>query len=448
MNENSSHHRPEGRPGRIGRFPLDPARLPFFYGWIVLGVGTVGMLMSAPGQTVGVSVFTDYLIEALDLSRSALSLAYFVGTVSSALLLSVAGRVYDRYGARAVGVASAAALSLVLVGLTLTPAVASKTTDVLPGELVAAVSFAVIAVGFFLLRFFGQGILALTSRNMVMEWFEKRRGLVNAILGVSISFGFSVTPRVLEYLIQGHGWQGAWRVLALVLAGFAVLVFLLYRDTPETHGLLPDGGVEPKKRRVHPETTAVRSFTLPEARRTYTFWVFALTLFLAGLLLTAYTFHIVSIFSDAGMSRERAVTIFIPAAIVAVAVEFAASWASDFVKLKYLGMVQLAGIVLLGIALSVLREGVPVLLAILGHGVMQGLMGLTSNVTWPRFFGREHLGAVSGFAMALTVAGTAIGPYVFSFSRDLSGSYAAAGAGCALVGFVLFLAATRAEQPQ
>jgi OFA family oxalate/formate antiporter-like MFS transporter len=41
---------------------------------------------------------------------------------------------------------------------------------------------------------------------------------------------------------------------------------------------------------------------------------------------------------------------------------------------------------------------------------MQGMFGIMANVTWPRFFGRGHLGAVAGFAMALNVAGTAVGP--------------------------------------
>lgn len=433
--------------GRLGRFPFDPARLPFFYGWSVLACGTFGVLMSAPGQTVGVSVFTDFLIDAHGLSRSVLSLAYFVGTISSALLLSFAGRVYDRFGGRWVAVSSASLLSLVLVGLTYSPEIAESIAALLPPHFAVGVAFVVMATGFFLLRFSGQGVLALASRNMVMEWFEKRRGMANSVLGTSIAFGFSVVPRALEELIQYGGWEWAWRLLAAVIAGFAVFAFITYRSTPEEHGLKPDGNLAIKERKTHAETVPGRSFTVSEARRTYTFWVFALTLFLAGLLLTAYTFHIVSIFGDVGMSRARAVTIFIPAAIVGVLFEFSGSWISDYIKLKYLAMFQLAGIVVLSLSIAFLTEGAPVIFVILGHGMMQGMFGITSSVTWPRFFGREHLGAISGFAMALTVAGTAVGPYVFSFARDLSGSYLPAALGCAAMGTVLFLAATRAERP-
>ena len=63
-----------------GRQPFDPARVPFYYGWVVLVVGTVGILASVPGQTAGVSVFTDDLIETTGLSRLQLANAYLIGT--------------------------------------------------------------------------------------------------------------------------------------------------------------------------------------------------------------------------------------------------------------------------------------------------------------------------------------------------------------------------------
>ena len=77
------HHRP-----RLANFPFDPARLPFFYGTVVLVCGTLGVLVSAPGQTVGVSVFTDFLIQAHQLSRSWISFAYLAGTIAGAGLIT------------------------------------------------------------------------------------------------------------------------------------------------------------------------------------------------------------------------------------------------------------------------------------------------------------------------------------------------------------------------
>lgn len=437
----TQHKEHPGSPRALRSIPFNPGKLPFFYGWGVLAFGTLGMLMSSPGQTVGVSVFTDFLIDELALSRTLLSLAYLVGTIASAVTLSQAGRLYDYFGGRLVATVAALSLGVVLIGLTFTPAL----TGAFGGPVLA---FLVISFGFFLLRFSGQGMLTLASRNMVMEWFDERRGLANAVMGVSISFGFSYAPRVFDDIIQLQGWQGAWRLIGGAVLLFGVIAFLFYRDTPEAHGLLPDGPLRGRSKKTHAEAHEGRPFTLPEARRTYTFWVFACSLLISGFVITAYTFHIVSIFGDAGMSRERAVGVFLPAALVAVAFEFIGSYLSDYIKLKYLAMLQLFGLLILTTSIALLSPGIAVVGAIVGQGIMQGMFGILSNVSWPRFFGRPHLGAISGFATALTVAGTAIGPYVFSFGRDLTGSYAAPALFAAAVGVALFFAATRAERPR
>jgi sugar phosphate permease len=431
----------------LRNFPVKPGGFPFFYGWFLLGVGTLGMLMSIPGQTVGVSVFTDFLIEALPLSRNGISMAYLVGTISSALMLTAGGKAYDRFGARPIATAVTLLLAVTLLALSLADSIAAAVAlPFLPRHITA---FAVIALGFFFLRFFGQGVLTMTSRNMVMKWFEARRGIANAVLGVSVSLGFSLAPRLLNDLVGLTGWREAWRLMALALAGFAVIVFLFYRDNPERFGLAPDGNAKPRTTRktAHADAAAARDFTLPEARRTYAFWVLALTLALSALMMTAFTFHVVSIFSEVGMSRSQAVSVFLPASIIAVGSQFIGSWLSDYIPLKRLAMVQTLGAALLSGGILLMSEGLPVYLSILGMGLSQGMMGITGNITWPRYFGRLHLGAISGFAMSLTVAGSAIGPYVFSLSLSLFGSYAAAGGLFAAAALLLFIGTLFVKRP-
>ena len=383
--------------------------------------------MSIPGQTVGVSVFTDYLIEALGLSRNAISMAYLVGTVGSAFFLSAGGRAFDRYGARKMGVTVTLLLSATLVYLSLSAVFTRGINTLLGDQWATIVAFGIIALGFFMLRFFGQGTLTMTSRNMVMKWFEKRRGFANAVLGIAVSLGFSIAPRVLDVFVQSQGWQGAWRFMALILLLFALVAYLLFRDNPQSVGLKPDGNKPVKeKKALHAETTASRDFTLPEARRTYTFWMFNLTLALSALIMTAFTFHVVSIFEEADLTRSQAVNIFLPASLVAVSSQFLGSWISDYIPLRFIALVQSIGSVLLGLGILVLSSTVGPIILIIGLGFAQGMMGITSNITWPRFFGLRHLGAVSGYAMAWTVAGSAVGPYFFSLSLDLTGSYALA----------------------
>ena len=432
----------------IKQIPFNPARFPFFYGWIVLAFGTLGMLMSVPGQTVGISVFTDFLIDELSIPRNFLSLAYLVGTTGSALLMTRAGKLYDRLGARWMGVGISVLLGLVLVYLSFTGEITALFRGIFPGTGIVVLPFIVMAVGFFLVRFLGQGTLTLLSRNMVMEWFEKRRGFANAILGVAVSFGFSYAPRLLDRLIQGYSWQGAWRILAAAVGGaFAILVFLFYRNQPEDHGLIPDGSKKVKVRKTHAEVSAARDFTLREARKSYTFWIFTLSLLMSALVITAFTFHVVSVFESRGLPRPRAIGIFLPSSFIAVAFQFVGSYVSDYIKLKYILLIQLAGLILLCFGIIFLSAELPVLIVIAGLGINQGLFGVTGNVAWARFFGRKHLGAVSGFSTAWIVAGSAVGPYLFSIAFEGTGSYTIAAAVSLAVLTALFIAAWKADRP-
>ncbi len=426
---------------RFRRFPFDPARLPFFYGWPVLVAGTLGMIASAPGQTVGVSVFTDYLISALAIERSALSIAYLIGTLAGAATLARTGFLYDRFGARLVATASACLLAVTLILLTALPTMAAA----LGHNVVRTV--AATSVLFWMLRYSGQGMLSLASRNMVMEWFDRRRGLANAVMGMSLAFGFSAAPRFFEALIGPAGdWIGAWHTIAAIVTVFALFALIVFRDKPEDHGLVPDGPLATRAVRVHAEAISGNDFNARQARRTYTFWIFAAVLALCGLLLTAYTFHIISIFDDAGMGRAVAVSVFVPAAIVAVVVEIFGSWLSDFVKLKYLAIAQLVGCIILSLSLAA-PGGVAYVGVVVGHGIMQGLFGVVSNVGWPRFFGRKHLGSIAGFATSVTVLGTAIGPAFFSFARDLTGRYSAAALVTGVCAVALGVLAIKADRP-
>ena len=78
-------------------------------------VSTLGFLASIPGQTMGMAVFTDPLIEVLGLTRTELSLAYLAGTMTSSFFLTEAGRWYDRFGGRVMVTLSSVMLASVLL---------------------------------------------------------------------------------------------------------------------------------------------------------------------------------------------------------------------------------------------------------------------------------------------------------------------------------------------
>lgn len=415
--------------------PFDPSRWPFFYGWVIILMGTLGILMSIPGQTIGVSTFTDSLIEMLSINRDQISLAYMIGTVLSSFLLTKAGKLYDSYGVRVVAGVGSIALGLSLILLSQVDKIVQWLNIV--GQIIPVVFLMI--VGFSLIRFFGQGVLTLASRTMMMKWFDARRGFATSFSSAFTAMGFSAAPLFFESLILQYNWNGAWLVLGIITAlVFPIIVVVFFRNNPQDIGLRPDGGLVSKKvRKLRFPVT--KEFSLLEARKKLIFWVIALLLSMQAMYITGFTFHVVSIFEHAGFIRSEAVDIFQPIAVISVATSILFGWMSDFVKLKLLlfckglgAIISLVGLMFLG-EHELARNAI-----IIGMGVMSGLFGVVSIVAWPRLFGKSHLGAINGFSMTIIVFGSALGPMLFSLSLSQMGNYSLA----EIITLILFIGLT------
>jgi predicted MFS family arabinose efflux permease len=185
---------------------------------------------------------------------------------------------------------------------------------------------------------------------------------------------------------------------------------------------------------------AERDLTVKEARADLRYWVILASLGYWALFNTAFTFHVISIYGEIGLTADQAVSIFLPISIVSVLSRFLGSYLSDRISVKYILLVYTGALVLVSLSLSFLSYSFTSLVVVLFYGISGGLFGMLNIVTWPKLYGRKHFGAISGFAMSIVVAGSAIGPWLFSMVFRLSGSYRPAGFFGGAFATLLFLA--------
>ena len=412
-------------------WPFSPKKFPFFYGWVIWGFSTLGILFSIPGQTMGLAVFTNSFMEVLGLSRTELSLAYLIGTIGSSLFLARAGRWYDLFGGRIMITLSSIVLSLMILYISF--------VDILSIYLGGSVlvSFILIMIGYFGVRFFGQGVLTSCSRNVLLLWFTKKRGLVGGIRNVFVSLGFSLAPLFLAGQISIYDWrESLWILAAIGGIGFSFMAFLFIRDNPESCDLKPDGISSESIEEIPKE---VKSVSLREVKLNPIFWIYSLSLSMHALFGTALVFHIISIFEEAGKSQAEAFSYFIPAAIFSTISNLLASWIADKITLKPILILMLLSFCLGSIGFINLEKDWGFWLLAFGFGVGGGLWGVLSNLTFIRFFGPKHLGEISGFSSSLTVFASAIGPAAFSVGFDFFGNYAFPAQICLIFLIILLL---------
>lgn len=375
-----------------------------FGGWRIVTYATIVVAMTAPGQTAGVSPFIDPMVAELGLSRSAVSTAYLIGTLTGAAAMPLVGRLVDRYGSRAAMVVIGAVFGGVLISLSLVSSIVELTA------------------GFVGIRLAGQGALGLAAVTVVAHWFDRRRGTALGIVSAFGSAGISLAPILIERLIAFHGWRTVWLIEGLAVWVVVIPIALLaIRNRPSDLGQHIDG--RPASAAGHQRAAGA---TRAVALRTPYFWVLAAGVSTSGLLGTAVVFHQISLLGARGLTPAQAAAVFIPMTAAGLAATLLVGHLIDRLHRPRLLVVASMGLLAVGLAwAAVTTPG-------WSAWVYGALIGASTNAVraveaalTPRMFGTDHLGAIRGVMTALSVASTAAGPLIFAVVYDTTGSYTA-----------------------
>ena len=383
--------RVRGRTAGDGAAPGELIRI--HPGWFVLVAGMLGVFMTTPGQTVGVSVFIDPIVADLGLPRERVLLLYSMGTLLGILPAPYIGRLVDRYGPRN-------AIGFVVVAL---------------GAACAVVAWAhgpwSLGVAFTVLRGTAIGGLSLVSGHMINLWFDRYRGRANAISMMGLAVGGLVVPGVAEQLTQAYGWRTSYLVLGVaVVAIMLPLGLLLFRNRPQTYGLLPDFG----RAAWAKETLVITGSSLAEARRTLMFWYLLAIGILANAVGTALLLDHVRVLQAAGLARAAAIALLGVVTVSQVICVLGGGVLVDRYGTKKVGMLGLA---LLALTVSCVMA-VPDFLAgaayaaALGAGL--GVLHVVQGAGLAEHFGTRHLGNLRGIASVVGIFGAAAGPLPFA----------------------------------
>jgi MFS family permease len=362
-----------------------------------LVAAAIGVFMTTPGQTVGVSSFVDLLAVDTGLTRERVLVLYSVGTLLGILPAPLMGRLVDRYGPRRM---------VLFIALALGAACAAMGAAQGPWTL---------ALGFTLLRGTAIGGLSLTSLHMINLWFVRLRGRATSIAMMGLAAGGFVVPAVAEYVISGYGWRVAyWTLGAAVVLVMLPVGLLLYRDRPPRYGVLPDFEHE----EVETAAKDLTGLTVGEAARTRAFWYLASIGFLVNAVGTALLLNHVHALQTAGAERIVAVRLLGVVALSQLLGTLSGGVLVDRFGVRRVGFL---GIMLLAFAVTCLLTtpyffaGFPYAVAL---GAMIGVLQLVASAGLAEYFGISHVGKIRGTTFVIGVAGAAAGPLPLAWSSQ------------------------------
>ncbi len=374
--------------------------------WPLLLAATFGISFGGiPTTTLG--LFMQPLQDAFGWDRTTISLSMTVFAFIVTPLTPFAGALVDRFGARAIAI---------------------------PGLALCGLSFAAFSlmngmVALWIGMWVVYALASLLIRTMVWNppvatAFVANRGVAMAIMLSGMSVASAITPLLTQLLIAELGWRMAYVAIGLGWTGLALLLvvpFFRVRPAPlPSRGAdLPDGSPGAAEPVMVPGGLSFR-----EALRSVTMIRIALACFLATLLASAWSVHMVPVYQSFGVKPVTAASLAVVAGGSAIAARLIAGTIMDRFNSAVLPFIFLSTPALAYGLLLVSGGSLPIIItvaALIGFGGGTSLYLIIYLTT--QYGGLRHFGKIYGTVSMMTGLSAGIGPVSAGLIFDKTGNY-------------------------
>lgn len=396
------------------------SRIPFYYGWVVIGIAFVTVAIGVNTRTAFSLLFPPILDE-FGWDRATLAATFTIGFVTATFLGPIIGTMMDRFGPRLV-----IPLGTVLTGFGL----ASATLATQPWHFY--LTLGIFAIG-------GSMFISYIGHSLFLpNWFSRRRSFAIGIAFSGVGIGSITLFPWMQHLIGASGWRTSALVLAVLLLVVLVpLNAIFQRHRPEQLGLQPDGDVDPQRDLdTDSSTTAMdgvvdrqwvsTDWTLARALRTRPFW-WLLVCYTTGLYAWyAVQVHQTRFLIDIGIGAEAAAVALGLVGLTGIGGQIAIGHISDRVGREWGWTLAMLGYALTYTLLLVLEYSPGAWLVyfmvsaqgFLGYGVASIYGAVAAE-----FFAGRRYGMIFGVLAAASGTAAGIGPWVTGLLFDFNGNY-------------------------
>jgi MFS family permease len=404
------------------------ARLPFFYGWVIVGLGVFSTAFWM-GVITSFSVFFVALTEEFHWSRGGTAGVQSMALLTYTAMAPIVGRLIDHYGPKKTILPGIVILS---AGLTLCSLVRNLLTFYIFYGVFVAVGFTFVSI--------------VSYSTILSYWFERKRGIASGIAVSGMGLGTFLLIPLCQYLINSHGWRFSYACfggLAFLILFPLSAIFLKHK--PEDLGLQVDGATVTGRRtirrvQVRDDKWAGTVWTVSKAFKEVRFWAFLAFCFLSMTGLYGLLIHEVRFLVDCGLGKMAAAYIVSLIGIISLFARIFWGWLSDRIGREYTvtagtAFLSTAAVFLLLLGRSHETHTYVYLFAVafgLGWAVMAPMfMAVAADL-----FQGENFGSIYGVVEAVIGSGSAVGAWLAGFIYDKTGSYSTAFLYAAIISLV------------
>ena len=375
------------------------------YAWVIVSIIAV-MQMVGSSVRMAFGVFIDPLSTEFGWSQGAITMAYALSSVVTALASPMAGSLGDRLGARK---AMMIGCTLFIIGIMLTGVINQVWQ---------------LYVTFGLMLGVAQAIFLVPLIPSAMTWFRRHLGLGMGILMAAWGLGPALVTPLLGYMIEQFGWKDTFWMTAVVSAVIMAGLIAVYKNKPADHGVDPYGFVpgDPDIGSKRPPVERVKQFT-GYMRRTAAYWNLSSIHFLGCVGHAIILIYIIPIAVNEGLSLVVAASLVTAMSAVSIITRLATPVMCDKYGPKTV------------MAVAYLIQGLTVVMLFWTHdvwlffvfaaafGIGYGGEAGGFPILNRRYYGFAPVGSVHGFQMLGAGLGMALGGWIGGVIFDMMGNY-------------------------
>ena len=359
----------------------------------VIFFGFIFTFFSSFGQSFFLGLFNAPIRNELNITHGQFGNIYAVATIFSSLLLIWVGKKIDDYKILNYSF-------FVIILLFLSSLFFSFISNIY-----------LLAIGIFLMRFSGQGLMSHTSTTTISRFFEKTRGKALSTAWFGLSTAEFFLPVFITYLLIIYSWRSVWQGIAIIVILFLPLVIL---NTIKSIQL--DSREENQDKNY--EKIEIKSWKRREVIKNYRFYIVSLNMLAMPWIATG-VFVYQSFISESKMwasyTIPKAFMVYSITSIVTLII-------SGFLVDKFSGrkLILFMNLPLLLAMFTLFQFNNEIFAYIfLGLiGVSNGLANILGSSTWAEIYGVNYIGSIKALTTAFMVFSTAFGTAVFGLLID------------------------------
>ena len=383
--------------------------------------GLITAFASSFGQTYFIGIFGHAIQQDFAMSHTQWGGIYMAGTLLSALLLPMTGKMIDqvplqRYAFFVVLCLAFACWFIAQVN-----------------------SLMGLVVGVFLLRQTGQGLMSHVAYTSMGRYFEQQRGKATAMVAMGFAAGEAVLPLLAVMAIAAMGWRWSYTGVALmVLTIILPLSMWLLRGHHGRHqdyelklkqseeiSLLKHATMSPQESSAQASEHRIntKSWRRREVLRDYRFYLILPGVCATSLVSTALFFHHLNLADEKGWSHTFMTANYLLYSFIAALMAIVAGQLIDRFSALALMPFTLLPLAAALLMINLVDSDWVIWLYMVLLGIGSGLAQTAQAALWPECYGVRYLGSIKSLYWTFVVFASALGPLWLGSLVDLGYSF-------------------------